>query len=315
MTDTVIGKLEDEPRSLAGWLLTRTEPRTACTMLCTTSRPTPRPETSVTCSLVEKPGRNRKSSSSASLSRAAIAAVVSPRSTTLARSRSRSMPRPSSPRDDLEHPRTVASLQPDCPHRRFAGRAALLGHFEAVIERVADQMVERRFQPVEDIAIDAGGLADDLEPRLLAQLAGQVADQAREAADAVGQRPHPAGQHFVVQPAGEVLAAASELLDRLDRLTQSLQAASGLALGLERSSRSAAGIATRRLDSRSSSRCSVPRSPVCRPSAARSESTNGRSRRVCTRDSPARPISRVKLSAVTRTTRSAGSTAAGPDRH
>ena len=81
---------------LPGRLAIRTEPRTDCTMLWTTSRPTPRPEISVTCSLVEKPGRKRNSSSSASPSRWATAALVSPRSTTLVRRRSRSMPRPSS---------------------------------------------------------------------------------------------------------------------------------------------------------------------------------------------------------------------------
>ena len=83
-------------------------------------------------------------------------------------------------------------------------------------------MVERRLEPIEDVAVDAGGLADDLEPRLLAELASQVADQARKAAHTVSQRPHPAGQHFVMQSAGNVLADTGELLDRLDRLTQTL---------------------------------------------------------------------------------------------
>ena len=104
----------------------------------------------------------------------------------------------------------------------LAGGAALLGQLEAVVQGVADQVVERRLEPVEDVAIDAGGLTGNLEPSLLAQLPGHVADQPREAADAVGQRPHPAGQHFMVQPAGKVLAAAGELLDRLDRLAQPL---------------------------------------------------------------------------------------------
>ena len=126
----------------------------------------------------------------------------------------------------------MASLQPDGPHRRLAGRAAVLGHFEAVVQRVADQMVERCLEPIEDVAVDAGGLTGDLEPGLLAELSGQVADQPREAADAVGQRPHPAGQNFMVQPAGKVFAPAGELLDRLDRLAQPLQALGGLSLGL-----------------------------------------------------------------------------------
>ena len=134
--------------------------------------------------------------------------------------------------DDLEHPRAVAGLQADGRHRRLAGGAALVGRLDAVVQGIADQVVERRLEPVEDVAIDAGGLAVDLESRLLAQLPGHVADQPREAADAVGQRTHPAGQHLVVQPAGEVLAHAGECLDALDRLGQALQVVGGPRPGL-----------------------------------------------------------------------------------
>ncbi len=162
----------------------------------------------------------------------AIAAVVSPRSTTLAAQPLQVDAAAVIGQGDLEHPRAMACLQADGPHRRLAGRAAVVGHFEAVVQRVADQMVERCLEPVEDVAVDAGGLADDLEPRLLAELSSQVADQAREAAHTVGQRPHPAGQHLVVQPAGNVLADAGELLDRLDRLAQTLQILRRLRLGL-----------------------------------------------------------------------------------
>ncbi len=209
--------------------------------------------------------------------------------------------------DDLEHPRAVAGLQADRRHRRLAGGAAILGRLDAVVQGVADQVVERRLEPVEDVAVDAGGLAVDLEPRLLAQLAGQVADQAREAADAVGQRPHPAGQHLVVQPAGEVLAGVGERLDRLDRLAQALQVLGGLARALASSSCPAADNCGRRSPApanRSSRICKVSSRPICRSLSRQSASTSGRSRWLCTRDSPARPISRLRLSAVTRTTRS-----------
>ena len=93
-------------------------------------------------------------------------------------------------------------------------------------------MVERRLEPIEDVAVDAGGLTDDLEPRLLAELTSQVADQAWKAAHAIGQWPHPAGQHFVMQPAGNILADAGKLLNRLHGLTQTLQILGGLCLGL-----------------------------------------------------------------------------------
>ena len=48
MTDIVIGSWRMNRVPLPGRLLTRTDPPTACTMLCTTSSPTPRPEISVT---------------------------------------------------------------------------------------------------------------------------------------------------------------------------------------------------------------------------------------------------------------------------
>ncbi len=67
--------------------------------------------------------------------------------------------------------------------------------------------------------------------RLLAKLTSQVTDQARKPAYAIGQRPHPAGQHFMMQSAGNVLTATRKLLDRLHRLPQALQILGGLRPG------------------------------------------------------------------------------------
>src|SRR5208337_3485944 len=72
--------------------------------------------------------------------------------------------------NDLEYPRAVASLQPDCPCQVLAGRATLLGHLEPVIQGVADQMIERGLQTVQDVAINARGLTHDLELHFLAKL-------------------------------------------------------------------------------------------------------------------------------------------------
>ncbi len=55
------------------------------TMVWTMSRPTPRPDSDVTVAVVEKPGRNSKSSNSASPSRSATSSVVSPRCATVRR--------------------------------------------------------------------------------------------------------------------------------------------------------------------------------------------------------------------------------------
>ena len=62
---------------------------------------------------------------------------------------------------------------------------AVVGAFDAVVEGVANQVVEGGFELFEDVAIDAGLFAEDLEADLLVELAGDVADQAGEAADAV----------------------------------------------------------------------------------------------------------------------------------
>ena len=201
-------------------------------MLWTTSSPTPRPEISVTFSLVEKPGRNRKSSSSASLSRPAIGAVVEPLLHDLG-SKPLQVDAPAVvAQHDLQHPRAMAGFQPDGARRVLTRGPALLGRFQPMVQRIADQVIERRFEPVEDVAIDPGRLTHHLELRLLAKLPSDVADQAREAADAVGQGPHPAGEYLVVQPAGQVFVATREFLDRLERLAQSFHAARGLVPGL-----------------------------------------------------------------------------------
>ena len=102
---------------------------------------------------------------------------------------------------DLEHPRAVAGFQPDRARRVLAHGFALIGSFQPMIERIADQMIERRFETVQNVAIDPGRLTHHLELRLLAKLTSHIADQARKAADAVGQGPHSAGEHLVMQPA------------------------------------------------------------------------------------------------------------------
>ena len=99
-----------------------------------------------------------------------------------------------------------------------------------MVERVADQVVQRGFELFEDVAGDPRRLADDLELRLLAQLAREVADQTGEPAQAVGQRAHPAGEDLVMEPAGEVFAAAGEVLDLLHLGVEQLAATARLGL-------------------------------------------------------------------------------------
>ena len=75
---------------------TSTRPPRRSTLRATTSRPTPRPETSVTSLLVEKPGRKISRSTSRSCMTARSASVARPRSAAAWRTAATFMPAPSS---------------------------------------------------------------------------------------------------------------------------------------------------------------------------------------------------------------------------
>ncbi len=89
--------------------------------------------------------------------------------------------------DDLEHARAMARLQVNDASRRLARRLALVGRFQPMVERIANQMVERRLEPIENVAVDARRLTDDFKLRLLAQLTRQIAHQPWESLDAIGR--------------------------------------------------------------------------------------------------------------------------------
>ena len=91
-----------------------------------------------------------------------------------------------------------------------------------MVEGVAQQVPERRFECRQDVAIDLGRLADDLEPRLLAERVGDVADHAWKRLHTVGERPHPAGQRLVVQAVRQVERSAIEHLELDEPLGQEL---------------------------------------------------------------------------------------------
>ena len=131
----------------------------------------------------------------------------------------------------------MASFQPDRARCLLAGGPAFFGQLEAMVHGIANEMVQRCFKTVEYVTVDAGGLAHHLEPSLLAELSGQVANQPWKATDSISQRPHPAGKNFMVQPARKILAPASEFLDRLNGLSQ-LSASTGKPVLLASASRS-----------------------------------------------------------------------------
>ena len=100
---------------------------------------------------------------------------------------------------DEQHSGTMPGFQLDHPLGRLSRAAALLRRFAAVIDRVSQQVRQRRFQALQDVAVHLRVLAGDFQPRLLAQRARQIAHHARKSRNAIPKRPHPGPQHFQVK--------------------------------------------------------------------------------------------------------------------
>ena len=98
----------------------------------------------------------------------------------------------------------------------LAGRTALVRHLQSVVERVADEVHERIAEHVDDGAVELGVLAGQHQLHLLAELRGQVADEAREAQEdgLDGDHPHPHHQRLQrLGAAGQILHRLAETLD------------------------------------------------------------------------------------------------------
>ena len=289
-----------------GFETTRTRPPTDRTMSWTTSSPTPRPEISVT----EPPwsrtrgGRGTRAARPRSGGRPSRA-EASPLRTTLSRKPGRVDPPAVVAHGDLEHPRAVAGLQaddarsPPCrrPPARSGGSMAWSRALRIRWLSGASSLSRMsRSTPVD--------LPPDLESDLLAQLSGDLADHPGEAADALRHRPHPAGEDLVMEPAGEVLAAPGVVVERLEPRGSARQRT-----GPPRPwpwpgapPRPPTPDPRPRPDiRRSSTACNAPINADWRRRSPARASTNGRSCRAWTSDSPARPISLERLSAETRT--------------
>src|SRR4051794_36791167 len=114
----------------------------------------------------------------------------------------------------------MIGFQPDLAQGIFPCTLALFRRLEAVIECVANEMIEWRLQLFQNIAINARLLPEDRELNLFAQLPGKVPDHTWKATHAIRQRPHPADKHFVVQPTGEILDSMGEIFQSLERFIE-----------------------------------------------------------------------------------------------
>ena len=86
---------------------------------------------------------------------------------------------------------------------RLAGRLATVRGFDAVVEAVAHQVGERVDDPFGEALVQLRGFALGDQLYVFVELAGQVADQAREAAEHIVHRHHAHGHHrFLEIPGG-----------------------------------------------------------------------------------------------------------------
>ena len=157
----------------------------------TTSMPTPRPESEVTCRAVEKPGTKMRFITSRRDSSRTACAVASPRATATSRTRSSSIPAPSSST-------TIWTWLPLCsadsrtrPDARLARARARLGRLDRVVDRVADEVHERVGEVLDDELVELDVAAGHLEVDLLPHLAGDLPDHPRELVEDLLERDHP----------------------------------------------------------------------------------------------------------------------------
>src|SRR2546429_543618 len=99
--------------------------------------------------------------------------------------------------------RTVPPIS--CTTLRPTSMPALGGRLDAVVDGVAQHVVDGRLDALEDVAVDVDVLARDDEIDRLAQRAREIADEPGEAAHAVGERAHAAGDGLAVEAAGQIL--------------------------------------------------------------------------------------------------------------
>jgi hypothetical protein len=172
-----------------GTVSTSTRPLRRSIDLSTTSRPTPRPETSVIDSRVENPCE--KMSCTTSRSESPSSALIRPRSIALLRTVPASIPAPSSMIVMSTWLDSWVAESRMVPGRRLAVGHALRRGLDPVVHAVADEVDERLPDLVDDGLVDARRLAFQDQLDLLARLAREVAHEPREALEHVADGEHP----------------------------------------------------------------------------------------------------------------------------
>ena len=203
---SVIVKRVPTPRSVSMSIM----PPSLATFVLTTSRPTPRPETWLADSFVEKLGR--KSRSSSWRSSVAAAASSSPLRTAVSRTRSRSMPPPSSSISMTMWLPRCSARSSIVPWAGLPARCAHLGQLDAVVEGVAHQVQQRVGEVLDHELVQLGLLAVHPQVDLLAELLRELAHDPVEPGEDLPDRHHPRVDDPLLQLAQVALEVARRLL-------------------------------------------------------------------------------------------------------
>ena len=165
--------------------------------LATTSMPTPRPDSVLTAPAVEKPGSS--TSCMMSSSESCWSARTRPTEMPLSRIALRFMPAPSSETSTTTSEPSRCSAMVMVPLSLLPRLLALFGRLDAVRDRVAQHVLERRHHALEHLAIELAGGAFDLQLGLLVRVGGGLAHDAREALHVTLERNHARAHEAVLQ--------------------------------------------------------------------------------------------------------------------
>ena len=159
--------------------LSEMRPPISWMLLRTTSMPTPRPEISEIFSAVENPGNMIRLLISSSLRLAS--GLTRPFSFAFLSTRSELMPAPSSLTSMTMRPPRCSAESRIVPSSLFTRRQPIRRQFDAVVDRIADDMRQRIAQPLDDRAIHFGGLTDHFQPHFFLGLGRKLAHEPRHA--------------------------------------------------------------------------------------------------------------------------------------
>ena len=186
-------------------------PPSLATFVLTTSRPTPRPETWLADSFVEKLGR--KSRSSSWRSSVAAPSATRPLRTAVARTRARSMPPPSSSISMTMWLPRCSARSSITPWAGLPARSRTPGLLDAVVEGVAHQVQQRVGEVLDHQLVQLGLLAVHPQVDLLAELLRELAHDPVEPREDLADRHHPGVDDPLLQLAQVALEIARRLLE------------------------------------------------------------------------------------------------------